>query len=156
MRAKTILTVLFLVSIGVAAFAILHALPQRVDPEAQTSEILVAAVPLAAGTLLRAHDVIWHPFPGAADLDKSFDHRAGRAKPGPRSMKRRAPRSMAWHCAAPSCPAFRSAAAGSSGPAIATSCKSFCHRARGRSRSPSAPAGRVPASCTPGTVSTSC
>src|SRR5260370_1016686 len=63
MRAKTILTVLFLVSIGVAAFAILYALPQRVDPEAQTSEILVAAVPLAAGTLLRAHDVIWHPFP---------------------------------------------------------------------------------------------
>ena len=48
MRAKTILTVLFLVSIGVAAFAILHALPQRVDPEAQTSEILVAAVPLAS------------------------------------------------------------------------------------------------------------
>jgi len=46
MRAKTILSVLFLISIGVAAFVIVHALPpQRVDasPEAaQTSEILVA------------------------------------------------------------------------------------------------------------------
>jgi hypothetical protein len=36
MRAKTILTVLFLVSICVAAFAILHALPQRVDPASTT------------------------------------------------------------------------------------------------------------------------
>jgi pilus assembly protein CpaB len=70
MRAKTILTVLFLVSIGVAAFVILHALPQKVDasPEAaQTSEILVATVPLAAGTLLRAHDVIWQPIAGPAE-----------------------------------------------------------------------------------------
>src|SRR6266481_111417 len=70
MRAKTILSVLFLVSIGVAAFVILHALPQKVDasPEAaQTSEILVATVPLAAGTLLRAHDVSWQPIPGAAE-----------------------------------------------------------------------------------------
>src|ERR1700730_2622303 len=67
MRAKTILTVLFLVSICVAAFAILHALPQRVDPEAQTSEILVATVPLAAGTLLRAHDVVWQPIAGAPE-----------------------------------------------------------------------------------------
>ncbi len=70
MRAKTILTVLFLVSIGVAAFVILHAMQQRVDasPEAaQTTEILVATVPLAAGTLLRAPDVTWRPIPGAAE-----------------------------------------------------------------------------------------
>jgi pilus assembly protein CpaB len=70
MRAKTILTVLFLISIGVAAFVILHALPQKVgaSPEAaQTSEILVATVPLAAGTLLRAHDVVWQPIAGAAE-----------------------------------------------------------------------------------------
>src|ERR1700732_1868201 len=70
MRAKTILSVLFLISIGVAAFVVLHALPQKVDasPEAaQTSEILVATVPLAAGTLLRAHDVVWQPIAGAAE-----------------------------------------------------------------------------------------
>ena len=70
MRAKTILTMLFLVSIGVAAFVVLHALPQRVvaSPEAaQTSQILVAAVPLAAGTLLRAHDVTWQAVAGAAE-----------------------------------------------------------------------------------------
>jgi len=70
MRAKTILSVLFLISIGVAAFVVLHALPQKVDasPEAaQTSEILVATVPLAAGTLLRAHDVVWQPIAGAPE-----------------------------------------------------------------------------------------
>jgi pilus assembly protein CpaB len=70
MRAKTILTVLFLVSIGVAAFVILRALPQKVDASTEAvekAEILVATVPLAAGTLLRAQDVTWQVIAGAPE-----------------------------------------------------------------------------------------
>ena len=62
MRAKTILAMLFLVSLGVAAMVVLRSLPQRSEaaPEAAgREEILVAAMPLAAGTLLRAPDVTW-------------------------------------------------------------------------------------------------
>src|SRR6516164_8371320 len=62
MRAKTILTILFLVSLGVAATVVLRSLPQKSEaaPEAAArTEILVAATPLAAGTLLRAPDVTW-------------------------------------------------------------------------------------------------
>jgi pilus assembly protein CpaB len=61
MRAKTILTALFLTSIAVAAFVILRAMPGQVDANATApkEEILVATVPLAAGTLLRAQDVRW-------------------------------------------------------------------------------------------------
>jgi pilus assembly protein CpaB len=62
MRAKTILALLFLVSLGVAATVVLRSLPQKSEaaPEAVgTEEILVATVPLAAGTLLRAPDVAW-------------------------------------------------------------------------------------------------
>src|SRR5271165_1773833 len=62
MRAKTILALLFLASLGVGATVLLRALPQLVaaapGPVAQ-DEILVATMPLAAGTLLRAHDVTW-------------------------------------------------------------------------------------------------
>src|SRR5271165_3794155 len=62
MRAKTILALLFLSSLGVGATVLLRALPQLVaaapGPVAP-DEILVATMPLAAGTLLRAHDVTW-------------------------------------------------------------------------------------------------
>jgi pilus assembly protein CpaB len=63
MRAKTILTVLFLISLAVAVVVILRALPGQVDANvnAPKQEILVATVPLAAGTLLRAQDVRWQP-----------------------------------------------------------------------------------------------
>jgi pilus assembly protein CpaB len=61
MRAKTILAVLFLISLAVAAVVILRAIPSQVDANANApkEEILVATVPLVAGTLLRAQDVRW-------------------------------------------------------------------------------------------------
>jgi pilus assembly protein CpaB len=63
MRAKTILTVLFLISLAVAVIVILRAMPTQGDANANTpqNEILVATVQLAAGTLLRAQDVMWQP-----------------------------------------------------------------------------------------------
>src|SRR5438876_8610030 len=64
MRAKTILTALFLISLVVATWVILQALPQKGDAVAERLpqvEVLVATVPLAAGTLLRAQDVTWQP-----------------------------------------------------------------------------------------------
>src|SRR5262245_48274896 len=70
MPAKTILTFLFLISLGVIGIVSLHALPQRVnaDTVGARSEILVAAATLPAGTLLRAKDVNWQstnsPEPG--------------------------------------------------------------------------------------------
>ena len=61
MRAKTILTALFLISLAVAVIVILRAMPTQGDANANTpkEEILVATVQLAAGTLLRAQDVTW-------------------------------------------------------------------------------------------------
>jgi pilus assembly protein CpaB len=72
MRAKTILTALFLVSLLVAVWVVIRALPQMVaaapEPAAAVrDEILVATVPLAAGTLLRAQDVTWQAIDGAAE-----------------------------------------------------------------------------------------
>ena len=67
MRAKTILTVLFFVSLGLPFIVLLRALPQKGDAVAETAgaeEILVTTAPLAAGTLLRAHDVGWQEVPG--------------------------------------------------------------------------------------------
>lgn len=63
MRAKTILTVLFLISLAVAGVVILRALPTQIDANANTAsqEILVATVPLTAGTFIRAQDVMWAP-----------------------------------------------------------------------------------------------
>src|SRR5437879_1487726 len=69
MRAKTILTVLFLTSLGVAAIIFLRALPQGGDAAASApsgDEVLVATVPLATGTLMRAHDVAWQTITGPA------------------------------------------------------------------------------------------
>jgi len=62
MRAKTILAMLFLVSLGVAATVVLRSLPRKSEAAAEAAareEILVATMPLAAGTLLRAPDVAW-------------------------------------------------------------------------------------------------
>jgi len=63
MRAKTILTALFLISLVVATWVVLQALPKG-DASAERLpqvEVLVATVPLSAGTLLRAQDVTWQP-----------------------------------------------------------------------------------------------
>jgi pilus assembly protein CpaB len=65
MRAKTVLSILFLISLAIAAFVMLRAIPR--EPEsapqmaANRAEILVAAIPLTAGTLLRDQDVTWAP-----------------------------------------------------------------------------------------------
>src|ERR1700738_195126 len=71
MRAKTILTALFLISLVVATWVVLQALPQKGDASAgrlPQVEILVATVPLSAGTLLRAQDVTWQPIARAPEL----------------------------------------------------------------------------------------
>jgi pilus assembly protein CpaB len=62
MRAKTILTVLFLISLAVAAIVIFRALPEMTGTAAQEAardEILVATAALPTGTLLRPQDVAW-------------------------------------------------------------------------------------------------
>ena len=62
MRAKTILTALFLVSLAVAVTVLLKALPQLTGSAAQEAardDILVATAALPAGTLLRPQDVAW-------------------------------------------------------------------------------------------------
>ena len=67
MRAKTILAMLFLVSLGVAAMVVLRSLPQKSEAAAgaaTSEEILVATMPLAAGTLLRVPDVTWQAIGG--------------------------------------------------------------------------------------------
>ena len=61
MPAKTILTVLFLISLGVVVILGFRALPQRGDVDTGVrDEILVATAALPPGTLLRAKDVVWH------------------------------------------------------------------------------------------------
>ncbi|MGC2415400.1 MAG: Flp pilus assembly protein CpaB, partial [Stellaceae bacterium] len=62
MHAKAILALLFLVSVAVAGAIFLQALPPGYGARGSSlppREILVAAVPLAAGTLLRMQDVNW-------------------------------------------------------------------------------------------------
>lgn len=71
MRAKTLLTILFLVSIAAAGLVMLHAASQKgVAIEATKEHILIATMPLPAGTLLRAQDVAWHPTPGPVGADQ--------------------------------------------------------------------------------------
>ena len=69
MPAKTILTVLFVISLGVAAIVCVNALPQRLHADAVTArdEILIATTMLPPGTLLRAKDVAWQPNVGVAE-----------------------------------------------------------------------------------------
>jgi Flp pilus assembly protein CpaB len=60
MRAKTVLTILFALSLVVAAFVVLRAIPQKPEQAAAvTSQILVALIRLDPGTLLRDQDVTW-------------------------------------------------------------------------------------------------
>ena len=57
MAAKTILTVLFLISLGVVVILGLRALPQRGDVDTGArDEILVTTAALPPGALLRAND----------------------------------------------------------------------------------------------------
>jgi pilus assembly protein CpaB len=57
MRAKTILILLFSVSVVVAGIAFVQSMPKGAP--APKEQILVTTMPLAAGTLLRAQDVTW-------------------------------------------------------------------------------------------------
>lgn len=75
MRAKMILSVLFLISLGVAALVILRALPAYVVATAPAAsvpkaEILAAKVPLAAGTLLRDQDLVWRAISSPPTADE--------------------------------------------------------------------------------------
>lgn len=69
MPAKTILVVLFLISLGVVVVLGLHALPHQATP-AVKQEILVATTALPSGTLLRAKDVTWQPIAETAEPDQ--------------------------------------------------------------------------------------
>jgi pilus assembly protein CpaB len=69
MPAKTILAVLFLISLGVVVLLGLRALPGRSADTTTGDEILVAAAALPQGTLLRAKDVIWRQVSNAANAD---------------------------------------------------------------------------------------
>ena len=59
MRAKTLLTGLFLVSLVVAAIAFMQVMSQKGDTTTPKEQILAATMSLPAGTLLRAQDVTW-------------------------------------------------------------------------------------------------
>jgi pilus assembly protein CpaB len=83
MPAKTILTVLFLISLGVVVILGFRALPQRGNANTPaTDEILVATAALPPGTLLRAKDVVWH-LSGTAEPDQILRPAgaAGKANP---------------------------------------------------------------------------
>src|SRR5437763_868365 len=68
MPAKTLLALLFVLSVGMAALVVVRALPHGTEPETSASarEILVATAPLGAGTLLRLEDVRWWSPPNDA------------------------------------------------------------------------------------------
>src|SRR5260370_18513516 len=67
MRAKTILTILFVVSLGVAVIVMLRAVALNSQVQAGGPEALVASVALTPGTLLRAEDVVWQKLAGPAE-----------------------------------------------------------------------------------------
>jgi pilus assembly protein CpaB len=58
MRGKTVLILLFFVSVVVAAIAFVQTMPKG-TATAPKEQILVTTMPLPAGTLLRAQDVTW-------------------------------------------------------------------------------------------------
>jgi pilus assembly protein CpaB len=58
MRAKPLVTTLFVVSLVVGAVALTHMLSQKVPGESKV-QILVTTLPIPQGTLLRAQDVTW-------------------------------------------------------------------------------------------------
>ena len=59
MRAKAIVTTLFVISLVIAAIVLTHIASQKVDSQEPKAQVLVATLPLAQGTLLRAQDVTW-------------------------------------------------------------------------------------------------
>lgn len=60
MRAKTILSILFLISLAVVAMLYLESLPKQLNAVVPISrQILIAALPLPSGTLLRTEDIAW-------------------------------------------------------------------------------------------------
>jgi pilus assembly protein CpaB len=61
MRAKTIVTLLFVISLVGAAVALTHMMSQQGSATAPKTQLLAATMPLPAGTLLRAQDVTWQP-----------------------------------------------------------------------------------------------
>src|ERR1043166_3933590 len=70
MPAKALLTILFLISVAVAGFVFLRALPQGPTTAAPLEEVLVAKVPLSPGTLLRPEDLVWQPLSGSRTGDE--------------------------------------------------------------------------------------
>jgi pilus assembly protein CpaB len=61
MRAKTLLTVLFFISLALGAIAFMQVMSQKGAATEPKEQILAASVGLPAGTLLRAQDVAWLP-----------------------------------------------------------------------------------------------
>jgi len=59
MRAKTLLTGLFVISIVVAAIAFMQVMSQKGGATVPKEQVLAATMMLPAGTLLRAQDVTW-------------------------------------------------------------------------------------------------
>ena len=85
MPAKTILAMLFLISLCVVVVLALRALPQRVnaDPSATSDQILVATMVLPSGTLLRAKDVVWQRIAGSAEPDDILRPPSAAGTPNP-------------------------------------------------------------------------
>src|SRR5712671_5457699 len=85
MPAKTILAMLFLISLCVVVVLGLRALPQRVaaDPSAESDQRLVATMVLPSGTLLRAKDVVWQRIAGSAGPDNILRPPSAAGTPNP-------------------------------------------------------------------------
>ena len=82
MPAKTILTILFLISLSVVVVLALRALPQSENGDWMAKdEVLVASAPLISGALLRAKDVTWRPSVGAAQPGRIVRPRPARDNP---------------------------------------------------------------------------
>ena len=64
LRAKTLLSLLFLAALGVAGYIFLKAM--AVETQVGGPEVLVAAATLEQRTLLRAQDVTWKRLTGPA------------------------------------------------------------------------------------------
>ena len=85
MRAKTILALLFVVSLCVVVILGLRALPQRINGDAAPAkdEILVSTRTLSPGTLLRAKDVVWQQVASTAEPVYILRPADARGKPNP-------------------------------------------------------------------------
>ncbi len=170
MRAKTILALLFVASLGVAAVVVLRALPQimaAAPGPAAREEILVATVPLSAGTLLRAQDVTWQQIalaPEAGEIVRPSEA-ARDAKPELDEQVRAEVYGAALRGAVVPGDPIRHGPINAGDPILRGGIVKPGDRdflqvvlspGRGRSRSPSRPAAPAPACCFPGTASTSC